>query len=293
MTRRLNPILIKEMKIGARTIRYPVLIMLYNLLLAFVGVLIIFQVNVLNEQMQVGYQIMIFPVMGWIQFAMICILMPVLTANSIAGERERQTLDMMLTTTMTTRQVVRGKIISSVGIVMVFLFSGMPVVSLAFLYGGLKWYYLILLMGVLLVDCILFSTIGVYCSACMKRTVSSVILGYLIEIIGMVGGYMLWRSLKNWSWEMTDGLNKVEESIEMLALTCNPVTVFQQFLESAYSGIGYERNYLWRENTACVDYLKYGMVWMGLILFLFISYILYRRAAYHLNPLRKSRRTAK
>ena len=43
-----------------------------------------------------------------IEFIMLLFIMPALTASSISGERERQTLELMLTTTMEPRDMVLG-----------------------------------------------------------------------------------------------------------------------------------------------------------------------------------------
>ena len=50
-----------------------------------------------------------------IEFIMLLFIMPALTASSISGERERQTLELMLTTTMEPRDMVLGKLASLAG----------------------------------------------------------------------------------------------------------------------------------------------------------------------------------
>ena len=45
-----------------------------------------------------------------IEFVLLVFLSPAVTAASISGERERQTLDLMLSTQMTAAQVVVGKL---------------------------------------------------------------------------------------------------------------------------------------------------------------------------------------
>ena len=44
-----------------------------------------------------GY-LYIFPVIGWTQLAITLLIVPILSAGSISGEREKQTLEIMLTT---------------------------------------------------------------------------------------------------------------------------------------------------------------------------------------------------
>lgn len=289
----INPILLKEMKVGARTIRYPVLIMLYNLLLAFVGLMILFQMNsiyIVSGQLQGNFLIDIFVMAGWIQFLAVCVLMPILTANAIAGERERQTLNMLLTTTMSSRQIVKGKIFACVGVVMIFLLSGMPVISLGLLYGGIRWYHLFAMQITLFVVSLFLGALGILCSVCMKRTISSVILNYVLELVGMAGGYCLWYVLNHWTAELPEKAEKWKLGLEMILLTGNPATVFEQYMESCYSGFANEKYYLLNNlagsgQTGCIAYIKYRMVLVGLLVFLILAYVFYRMASKQLNPL--------
>ncbi|MFQ9208670.1 MAG: ABC transporter permease [Clostridium fessum] len=64
--------------------------------------------------------------------------MPALTASSISGERERQTLELMLTTTMEPRDMVLGKLASSLVTMLVLAVSALPVQALVFVYGALR-----------------------------------------------------------------------------------------------------------------------------------------------------------
>lgn len=73
-----------------------------------------------------------------IEFIMLLFIMPALTASSISGERERQTLELMLTTTMEPRDMVLGKLASSLVTMLVLAVSALPVQALVFVYGALR-----------------------------------------------------------------------------------------------------------------------------------------------------------
>ncbi len=57
-------------------------------------------------------------------------------AGSIAGERERQTLDMLLATKMKPWSIVLGKLESSLSSVLMLAVSSLPVLSIVFIFGG-------------------------------------------------------------------------------------------------------------------------------------------------------------
>ena len=47
------------------------------------------------------------------EFILLMFIVPAVTASAISGERERQTLDLMLTTRMSAGQIVTGKLLSA------------------------------------------------------------------------------------------------------------------------------------------------------------------------------------
>ena len=72
-----------------------------------------------------------------IEFLMLMFIMPALTASSISGERERQTLELMLTTTMKPKEIILGKFWSALTTMLILAISALPVQSLVFVYGGI------------------------------------------------------------------------------------------------------------------------------------------------------------
>src|SRR5262245_21036219 len=59
------------------------------------------------------------------------------TAGAIAEERERRTIEYLLATDLSNSEIVLGKLVSRLLLVLVFLLSGLPVLSLAGLFGGI------------------------------------------------------------------------------------------------------------------------------------------------------------
>lgn len=70
------------------------------------------------------------------QFAMILLITPAMTAGSIAGERERQTLDMLLVTNTGSLRIVAGKLLESLGYVALLLVAALPTMCLTLITGG-------------------------------------------------------------------------------------------------------------------------------------------------------------
>jgi ABC-type transport system involved in multi-copper enzyme maturation permease subunit len=70
------------------------------------------------------------------QFMAVMALTPVLVAGSIAGERERGTLDVLLTMPLSSAEIVLGKFVVRLLAVACLMLAGLPVLSLATLWGG-------------------------------------------------------------------------------------------------------------------------------------------------------------
>lgn len=95
-----NPILKKELVLGARSIKLPLALFFYSGLLSLIAVSTLGSVsNTYYYYGNMNFETLtsVFMTLACIQAVIICIIIPVLTAGSIAGERERQTLDLMLT----------------------------------------------------------------------------------------------------------------------------------------------------------------------------------------------------
>ena len=119
-----------------------------------------------------------------IQFAMILLITPAMTAGSIAGERERQTLDMLLVTNTGSLRIVAGKLLESLGYVALLLVAALPTMCLTLITGGVT------LADVLtgaLVTAFAALSVGVFASAVFRRTVTATVMAYLIVFfIGVV-----------------------------------------------------------------------------------------------------------
>ena len=109
---RINPILNKELRLGSRSIRLPLSVMFYDIVLAIVAVIAIFIASYAGSYdggVDFSGFLYIYQVIGWTQLGITLLIVPILTAGSISGEREKQTLEIMLTTPKKPISIVWGK----------------------------------------------------------------------------------------------------------------------------------------------------------------------------------------
>ena len=105
---KINPVYGKEVKLRVRSLKFAMTILFFNLglvAIALLGFEMIFNIN-MNYRIDYSAAIMVYFVIICIEAAMVAFLVPVFTAGSIAGEREKQTLEILLTTVLKPGQIV-------------------------------------------------------------------------------------------------------------------------------------------------------------------------------------------
>ena len=109
---KMNPVYKRELTVSSRSIRMALILLIFNSVLAIVA---LFNMFTVVEQVKVTAEIQysrfleLYTFVSSIEFLMLMFIMPALTASSISGERERQTLELMLTTTMKPKEIILGK----------------------------------------------------------------------------------------------------------------------------------------------------------------------------------------
>ena len=179
----INPILASSARRRMRSARTPVLITLYGVLIFLFGLGMAFgQFANPSISIYVMRQGMLA-----IQFALILLITPAMTAGSIAGERERQTLDMLLVTNTGSLRIVAGKLLESLGYVALLLVAALPSMCLTLVTGGVTLADVLTGALFLLVTAFAALSVGVFASAVFRRTVTATVMAYLIVFfIGVV-----------------------------------------------------------------------------------------------------------
>jgi hypothetical protein len=131
------------MKVSARSPRFPLILSLFNGILCLAALINMYSVVLrvrTNATIQYSSFMDIYEFVTAIEFILLMFIVPAVTAASISGERERQTLDLMLTTQMTAAQIVTGKLMGALSSLFVLILSSFPAVAMVFVYGGITWW---------------------------------------------------------------------------------------------------------------------------------------------------------
>lgn len=242
---RANPILKKELVLGARSIKFPMALLFYS------GCLSVTALVTLDSMTNYGYYsgsmnfenlTSIFMILAYMQLVMICIIIPILTAGSIAGERERQTLDIMLTAPVSPLSIVLGKLFASMSNIFLFVISSLPAMSIAFLYGGIRWQYLLIFMVTIMCIAFFSGAIGIWCSSVYRKTIISVIMSMIVELVFFAGTalavimyyYVRYEHILQSTGTMSSGT--IDVGWIPAILLFNPAIGFTDAMFSAYTG---------------------------------------------------------
>ncbi len=233
----INPIVKKDMKVISRSMKYSWGLFAYEAVLALAFCITMLAVSTIgsysgirnNVDMYEEY-VAFFPVVGVAQLCIISLIVPIITASSISGERERGTLDVLLTTTITPTQIVIGKVSSAVIRVMIFVIASIPLMATSFIMGGLSWWILLEYILMAFVFAIMSGSIGTMCSAFCKKSIPAIIMSYVIYGI-IYGGCYLPMVIVSIIFSDIDDL-----PVLMLGQLINPVTSFILFFISKLGG---------------------------------------------------------
>ncbi|MBP87149.1 MAG: ABC transporter permease [Planctomycetaceae bacterium] len=111
---------------------------------------------------------------------------PVFSAGSVTSERERETLDLLLTTTITPWQILWGKLIAGLRVSSVLTMFLLWPVLLACLMVSQYWpnlHCVAAYLGIVLLTCLTTAMVALFCSVIFRKTSLSLMVSYLSIIV--------------------------------------------------------------------------------------------------------------
>lgn len=290
MKLRWNPIVKKDLQVAARSMRLSWGLFVYEAVLAMTFLLALAVIRQESSSYYgsgnvYGDLIYLFPVLSIAQVCIVALIVPVITASAISGEKERQTFDIMLTTCMSPFSIVLGKVVSAVLRILFFVVAGMPIMALSFVVGGLRWSYLFYFVLTIILLSILSGSIGILCSAICRRSISAVILSYALYFVIYVLTFLP---------TIIKGILMERMGESMLLLLLNPIIFYEEFFmqlmrgESIFGEVG---SHFSRSDVGFFTFhLSQGRVWLFLsaACIFTLSFLFMLAAAWKVNPMHSS-----
>ena len=233
----INPVFRRETRTALRSWKIFAAMAVYTALLTFAAAITL----AINDSLSYNYSfnpqtvIVLYIVLTAFQNVIVAIITPSLTAGAVSGERERQTLDLMLLTKMSTISIVVGKLMSSMLTVLLIIIASLPVFSIVFYYGGVSLWNLFGMAGFTLLFAAMVGSISIFFSTVTKKTVVSTVWTYIIVLALTFGNLIvtaLFAALGQYN------VNEMALAIFVrLSLAFNPAISFFALVDMQY-GIG-------------------------------------------------------
>lgn len=196
-----NPILAREIKERMRALRAPIVLTVYLLMLG----LVVFGVErttgrespfasltAATAGRTVYHYLLAFLLL------LLVLMVPAISAGSISGERERETLHLVQVTTLSPHRIVLGKLGASMSWVTLLALATVPLVSVSFVLGGVsvgdvaRGYAFVLFVALT----VAMVTIGI--SARMRRTIGATVVAFLFVAAITIGTAISFGLVRAW-----------------------------------------------------------------------------------------------
>lgn len=200
-------IMVKELRSRMRGRRAFIVLTVYLAILALIayGVYVVIVPSAraqggfgapVNASAMVGQAIFI--LLSFFQLLLVCFIAPAFTAGAVSLEREKQTLDLLVSTPMRPGAIIVGKLLAALAFVFLMILAAVPLSALVLLYGGAETEDIIRQQFVLLATAVGLGAIGLFYSALIKRTQAATVLTYITMLaltVGTVLLFVFWSAL--------------------------------------------------------------------------------------------------
>ena len=277
---RINPVLKNETKLAVRSFKFTLMIFFYVALLSW-GALFIFNINIEDAYvngMNLETIVYFYIGMAIIQAILLMFIVPALTSTAICAEREKQTLEVLLSTKMSTLSIIIGKLLASISRVIVLIICTMPIYSITFLIGGVSIGNILELSVFFIVTTIFVGSIGVFISTFIKTSKVATAVAYGVTLFIFVGIIILTYIA------MIFNASKIASPQDISVPLFTYLSPTFGFFSLLINQLGDESILGFRGMGINVDIIKNGNI-ISIVIQLILSVILILVAAYKLNPL--------
>ncbi|WP_139998530.1 ABC transporter permease [Paenibacillus paridis] len=273
----INPVLNKEFKLRMRTPRAMWTLFFYLFAIGLMALSAIYLTEINSgggQSFNPEESKVLFYFLSMAQLGLIAFMAPGLTAGVISGEREKQTLNLLLTTQQSSATIVLSKLVSSLSFMVLIVVSTIPVYSMMFLYGGISPSQLILVFLFYLFIMFVLGSFGILFSSLFKRTMISVIVTYGVTLFIFGGTALLFFVVVNMV-EQNPYSNTASYSWVGHFIAWNPVAALYSILDPSISEQAFTVNMgspstkhapmaLWQEFMIIYTVLSVIALWVGI-----------------------------
>lgn len=285
---RVNPVLRNESKISVRSIKFTLMIFAYIAVLSVAVMIYYSSVNeaIFSNGLYLESSKLFYVVMALGQAILLLFIVPALSSTAICSEREKQTLDILLSSKLTPFQIIIGKVSASSLRVIILIISTMPLYAIGAIIGVVKISNILSLIVFFIVNTIFVSSIGVFVSTYIKTSKVSTALSYALVLFIYIGIIVItWAILMITVYKMSmsgNTLTTVPKASPIVYLS--PVVGFVSLLLNQV-GLGIEFSSMFSEFG-----ISMHSEYISIVVQLVLSGLFIYLASVKLNPLNKRSR---
>lgn len=223
----LGPVFNAELLTTARRARYYVVRFCYGLII-LMQIYLSYQSNSWRLSMSQGqlsinemadFARNIFASFAILQAVVVLLLTPALVGGTIADERQRKTLHYLLTSRLSSAEIVLGKLGARLLQVGVLVALGLPVVSLIGLFGGVDFNLLLLTYAGTFTTIFFLASASILVSVGSRRPREAISIIYVLEILWLVVPPLLVLLMPRWPEPWPSIAHLVNPVLEYVAIT--------------------------------------------------------------------------
>lgn len=173
------PLLAKELTEQAARSRTYVIRFIYTALLFSAGLFIIYGRGATGGVARLGQGQEMFNQMFRLQLGAILLVLPATCAGAFAGEKERESLSLLLLTTIPRGMIVLQKLLSRVIPMLAFVVLSFPLMATAYSFGGVQTSQLYFTLVFLVLLTVYVGSVAIMCSTYCRTTVEAYVATYL------------------------------------------------------------------------------------------------------------------
>lgn len=134
------------------------------------------------------------------QLLAVVLLLPLMTASALAGEKEKRTLEFLLATELSSSEIVLAKLFSCLAAMGLLLLTGLPVLALLQLFGGVEPGLLLAGFLITLATMVGVGGLGLLVSSSCQTSWRAAIFTYLGNVVMLIFPLILLVDLGEQVW---------------------------------------------------------------------------------------------
>lgn len=291
---RINPVYHREFTVSNRSIRTMLMLLAFDTILATAALISFYSMSEeirYTGEIQFAAMLNVYILVASAEYILLVLIVPALTAGVISGERERQTLELLLSTKLTPFEIIIGKLRGAFWMINTLVISSFPILALVFVYGGLLLQDLFALFLYFFVTIFFFGSISILFSAMFQRTTVATVMSYLTEVVLIGGTFLVVYFIGELARASAPDLMYSEEFVGagnwIYLLILNPLLNFYGFLNQQAGDkqvLSQMVSFFGRVDS---NFIMQHWVWISLGIQIVVSVICLWLAAWVIDPLKR------